>query len=61
MNPKNVVMIGDDLFADIEGAKLQSINTILVKTGKYRDDIVKNSLIKPDLIIRSIDEMNKLI
>ena len=61
LNSKNVVMIGDDLFADIEGAKLQNINTILVKTGKFRDDIVKNSLIKPDLIISSIDEMNKLI
>ena len=61
LNPINIAMIGDDLFADIEGAKLQNINTILVKTGKFRDQIVKNSLIKPDLIIKSIDKMNTLI
>ena len=61
LNPKNVVMIGDDLFADIEGAQSLNINTILVKTGKFREEIFNNSLIKPDLLLESIQQINSLI
>jgi len=61
LKPNNVAMIGDDLFSDIEGAKSYNINTILVKTGKFRQNVLDKNLIKPDLIIESIDELNSLI
>ena len=54
-------MVGDDLFADIEGAQSLNINTILVKTGKFREKIFNNSSIKPDLLLESIGEINSLI
>ena len=50
-------MIGDDIFNDIEGAQLAGIKTILVRTGKYRDSLVKKSNITPDAIIPSINEL----
>ena len=61
LKPNNVAMIGDDLYSDIKGAKDYNINTILVKTGKFRQNILDNNSIKPDLIIESIDELNSLI
>ena len=33
----------------------------LVKTGKFREKIFNNSLIKPDLLLESIGEINSLI
>jgi len=34
---------------------------ILVKTGKYREDVVSQSEIKPDLIIDSVASLQDLI
>lgn len=35
--PENVLMVGDDLESDIEGALAAGLQAALVKTGKYRD------------------------
>ena len=57
---ENLVMIGDDITNDIYGAQKSGIQSILVKTGKYREDLIEKSNIKPDLIINSIDEIIQL-
>ena len=57
---ENLVMIGDDIINDIYGAQESGIKSILVKTGKYRKDLIEKSNIKPDLIINSIDEIIQL-
>ncbi len=57
LNSKDLLMIGDDLINDIQAAQKCGIFSILVKTGKYREEIVKNSVIKPDLILNSISDM----
>ena len=36
-SPEQVVMIGDDVEADINGASAAGLQAILVKTGKYRE------------------------
>ncbi|HEX2897844.1 MAG TPA: HAD-IA family hydrolase, partial [candidate division Zixibacteria bacterium] len=47
-------MIGDDLDNDIKGAQSAGLKAILVKTGKYREELVKKSKVKPDFVIDSI-------
>jgi len=47
-------MIGDDLDNDIAGAQAVGMKAILVKTGKYREELVKKSKVKPDVIAEDI-------
>lgn len=53
-----VVMIGDDIEADVGGAQEMGMQAILVKTGKYRDNLVAKSKVQPDQIIASIGELD---
>ena len=53
-------MVGDDLVNDIQGAKDNNIFSILVKTGKYRENIYKSSSIEADLVINSVSEIPKI-
>src|SRR5206468_449616 len=41
-------MVGDDIEADIGGAQVHGMKTILVRTGKFRPDAVEASRIRPD-------------
>ncbi|MFN3528104.1 MAG: TIGR01458 family HAD-type hydrolase [Candidatus Altarchaeaceae archaeon] len=50
-------IIGDDIYTDILGGKKAGLKTILVKTGKFKEEIFRNSKIKPDVIINSIKEL----
>ncbi len=55
--PEEVVMVGDDLFGDIEGAQKAGMKGILVRTGKFREKTVRESSVEPDLIIDSIADL----
>ena len=61
MSATDVIMIGDDIINDIKGAQDVGMHTALVKTGKYREEIVLNSGIKPSLIIDSIADIYNLM
>ena len=52
-----IAMIGDDLINDIQGSNDAGICSILVKTGKYRQEIFDKSTILPDYIINSIQDL----
>lgn len=56
-----VVMIGDDIVNDVQGAQRVGITGVLVRTGKYREELVNASPIKPDAIIDSVVELMKLV
>jgi HAD superfamily hydrolase (TIGR01458 family) len=47
-------MVGDDLEADIAGAKSCGLNAILVRTGKFREETLDEALVKPDAVVDSI-------
>ena len=53
---KDVLMVGDNLIADIEGAQAVGINTVLYEFGKQ-----KNVDIKPDHVVKSYKELQKLL
>jgi len=50
------VMIGDDIESDIKGAKDAGLETVLVKTGKFNENDLHQS-IKPDYVIDSIADI----
>ncbi|NHI93660.1 MAG: TIGR01458 family HAD-type hydrolase [Candidatus Lokiarchaeota archaeon] len=57
LNPQDVAMVGDDIFSDVGGAKQCGMKGILVKTGKYREELINNSKIKADIFIDSIADL----
>jgi HAD superfamily hydrolase (TIGR01458 family) len=57
VSPENALMIGDDIESDISGAARLNINTCLVQTGKFRQQDVDNTEIKPVYIISSIADI----
>lgn len=59
--PRDVVMVGDDLWGDVEGAQRAGLTAWMVRTGKYREDVVAASSIRPDRIIDSVAELPELI
>jgi HAD superfamily hydrolase (TIGR01458 family) len=58
---EQVAMIGDDITTDIGGAHRAGMRGILVRTGKYREEIVKSSTIKPTNIIDSIAYLKDIL
>ena len=58
---ENVIMVGDDIDSDVGGAQQQGIRGILVKTGKYRQELVEASDVEPDLILQSIADFTEIL
>lgn len=58
---KDTVMVGDDIFTDIQGAQAAGLRAWLVRTGKYSAREVKETKIVPDKILDSIAELKKEI
>lgn len=53
-SPKGAAMVGDDLWADVEGAQRAGLAGWLVQTGKFRADALRSSGIVPDRVLPSI-------
>lgn len=58
---EKVAMVGDDIDSDIGGAQAVGMKGILVRTGKYREDLVAGSNIRPDLVIDSVADLPALL
>jgi HAD superfamily hydrolase (TIGR01458 family) len=52
-----VVMVGDDLWSDIQGAQRSGLTAWLVRTGKFREDTLRESGVTPDRILDSVAEL----
>ena len=59
--PRRVVMVGDDLWGDVEGAQRAGLASWMVRTGKFREDVVAASGITPDRIIDSVADVPRLL
>jgi HAD superfamily hydrolase (TIGR01458 family) len=52
--PEQTWMVGDDIDADVAGASAFGLRTILVRTGKFRDEALDEATVRPDAVIDSI-------
>jgi HAD superfamily hydrolase (TIGR01458 family) len=60
--PENeTVMVGDDIDSDIAGAQQCGLQGFLVRTGKYRDDLVAASPVTPDRVLDSVADLNRYL
>jgi ribonucleotide monophosphatase NagD (HAD superfamily) len=50
-------MVGDDVEADIGGAKAAGLRGVLVRTGKYREETLAAADPQPDAVIDSIADL----
>ena len=55
--PEMTWMVGDDVDADIAGAQRFGMRTVLVRTGKFRPDVVERGKVVPDALLSSIAEL----
>lgn len=59
--PRATAMVGDDIESDIGGALDAGLRAILVRTGKYRLERVRESGIEPTAVVDSIADVPDLI
>jgi phospholysine phosphohistidine inorganic pyrophosphate phosphatase len=54
--PSEITMFGDDILTDIGGAQKAGINTVLLRTGKFRSADLEGPII-PDAVLNSIQDI----
>ena len=57
LEPDRVAMIGDDLVNDVLAAQAVGLTGVLVRTGKFRDDVLAAATERPDLVIDSFADL----
>ena len=55
--PERTWMVGDDVEADVAGAAAFGLRTVLVQTGKFREEALEQATVTPDGVIESIAEL----
>jgi HAD superfamily hydrolase (TIGR01458 family) len=61
VEPAAAAMVGDDVESDIGGALGAGLAGILVRTGKYRDDALRDSGVEPTAVVDSIADVPALL
>lgn len=56
-----VLLVGDTLYTDIRMAEENGFKSLLVLSGNTKKEGVKSSVTEADLILESVDELNKII
>jgi len=54
--PRDVLMVGDDIAADVGGAQAAGLRGALVRTGKFRDADLAGA-VRPDAVLASIADL----
>ena len=60
-NKSEILMVGDDIWADIGGARNANMPSVLVKTGKFRKEQLKQVDFSPNFIINSFADLPNII
>jgi HAD superfamily hydrolase (TIGR01458 family) len=55
--PELTWLVGDDVEADLRGAKMFGMRTALVRTGKFRPDTLEQLDLTPDVVLSSIADL----
>lgn len=56
-SPHEAVMVGDDIEADVGGAKAAGLRGLLVRTGKFREEALAAAEPQPDGVVGSIADV----
>lgn len=56
-DPSEVLIVGDDIENDIGGGIASGLQAVLVRTGKYREDVAAQSEVMPDATIDSVAKL----
>jgi HAD superfamily hydrolase (TIGR01458 family) len=59
--PSDAVMVGDDVEADVGGAKAVGLRGVLVRTGKFREETLSRAEPKPDAVVDSLADLTELL
>jgi HAD superfamily hydrolase (TIGR01458 family) len=59
--PSDAVMVGDDVEADVRGAKAVGLRGVLVRTGKFREETLSRAEPKPDAVVDSLADLPELL
>ena len=59
--PDRTWLVTDDLDADIRGAQLFGMRTAIVRTGKFRPEVLETSTLHPDVVASSIAQFPGLL
>jgi HAD superfamily hydrolase (TIGR01458 family) len=59
--PPKVASVGDDLEGDVGGGMAAGLKGVLVRTGKFREEELRASSIRPDAVIESFVDLPALI
>jgi HAD superfamily hydrolase (TIGR01458 family) len=55
--PEEAIMVGDDIEADVGGAKRLGMQGVLVRTGKFRPTSLREADLQPDVVLDSIADL----
>ncbi|HEX6106200.1 MAG TPA: HAD hydrolase-like protein [Gemmatimonadales bacterium] len=55
--PGEVAMVGDDLWSDVAGAQAAGLRGWLVRTGKFRPEVLAAAEVIPDRILASVSDL----
>jgi ribonucleotide monophosphatase NagD (HAD superfamily) len=55
--PELTWLVTDDLEQDVRGAQLFGMKTVLLRTGKFRPEILERSAVIPDAVLSSIAQL----
>ena len=55
--PGAVAMVGDDLWSDVAGAQGAGLQGWLVRTGKFRAELLGTGEIRPDRVLDSVAQL----
>ena len=55
--PESVLVVGDDVESDCGGGRAAGCRTALVRTGKFSEDSLARAACRPDVVLRSVEEL----
>ncbi len=61
LEPDEVAAVGDDLEGDVGGGQGAGLRGVLVRTGKFREEDLRASTVKPDAVVDSFADVPAVI
>ena len=57
LKPEEITVVGDDVETDVAGAQAAGMRGVLVRTGKFREDVLEQTGIRPDDVADSLHDL----